>query len=803
MSESAVGISHSFELQKIANHQIIQLITEIPDLFTNSYETEYKMIQELADSLEDYSDHATYQTVATSLRESKSLILRDVSSTFSRSMKASQDIETIGAEKALNFHNDNLSIVTDKELVYQLQLESGFTDSRNNFDKTMIQSGWKFCRTAKEHEINAKLDLVRPGALALILQSALDTHIEDKQVARIAYRFIGGNFFHLLSEHYQVLAPALTELAEALTQNSKAKNKEQNNEKEEHTFPANDLPQVEVNEVDSIEEIEKAFGTNIDVTGLLRNWDVPAQLNLNSIGDFQGFTDINLDQLSPDTQIKTATITDVVQLLQTLSDKARIDTDQGLDIQDVRSALKTSLSQLSDEGILTVIDKVSENILNLVTHLFENINDQGLLIDDVVSQISRIQAPVMQVALTDSKLFQSNEHPVRQYLNSLGELGIKISDSSEEGFLELRDSISTLLKDFDGKLDSFEKCNHDLCEYIDNSIYDVKHRDGNFEATDYQSAIKFAPIRDFLESQTSMVKNELNFHKLTKYVWGAILAKIIRRHGTGSEAWNHATDIYSSALWSTQVSGDNQGKREILRRLPKIVQGVRALFDEYGLEIRIRDAILDQMIRIHLQIMRGKNGTEIAEDNTVSLELFRCFKGKILSETHSEHNAEFDSMEFNESENVADPLTSVFTRFDAISPFDMERKTAPQQTIDWGEISETDHKMIDEIRSNTNKQELPSKEKLQSIFESLNQMPLDTILSFTKDSGTRRYRLADKSVTLGKFTFKTFEGEHTLVKTKGELAIDISRNLARIVSDKNLFDDALENVVSQIQSSKH
>lgn len=801
MSGSAVGISHSFELQKIANHQIIQLITEIPDLFTNSYEQEYKLIQELADSLEDYTDHATYQTVVTHLRESKSLILRDVSSTFNKALKTSHDIETIGAEKALNFHNDNLSIVTDKELVYQLQLESGFTDSRNNFDKTMIQSGWKFCRVAKEHEINEKLDLVRPGALALILQSAIDTHIEDKQVARIAYRFIGGNFFHLLSQHYQVLAPALTELAEALTESNKPRNN--SHEKEEHTFPANDLPRVEVSEVDSLEEIEKAFGTNIDVTGLLRNWDVPAQLKLGSIGEFQGFSDINLDQLSPDTQIKTATITDVVQLLQTLSDKARLDTDQGLDIQDVRSALKTSLSQLSDEGILTVIDKVSENILNLVTHLFENINDQGLLIDDVVSQISRIQAPVMQVALTDSKLFQSNEHPVRQYLNSLGELGIKISDSSEEGYLELRDSISSLLKGFDGKLDSFEKCNHDLCEYIENSIYDVKHRDGNFEATDYQSALKFAPIRDFLDSQSSMVKNELNFHKLTKYVWGAILAKIIRRHGTGSEAWNHATDIYSSALWSTQVSGNNQGKREILRRLPKIVQGVRSLFDEYGLEIRIRDAILDQMIRIHLQIMRGKNGAEIAEDNTISLELFRCFKGRILSETHSEHNAEFDSMEFNESENVVDPLTSVFTRFDAISPFEMEQKSTPQQTIDWGEISEADHKMIDEIRNNTKQQELPSKEKLQSIFESLNQMPLDTIISFTKYEGTRRYRLADKSVTLGKFTFKTFEGEHTLVKTKGELAIDISRKIARIVSDKNLFDDALENVVTQIQSSRH
>ncbi len=776
--------------KSMSDNNLQILISEIPTLFSNSFKHQAGVISEIAEKTENYVDKNAYKSVIQEIKNHQHTILKHFSSSFSKALTHSEKLTSLEMEQALNFHTDNLSLVTDSELEYQLKLEGSFSISQHNFEHCLLTSGWKTLPAESDEETEGLLNCIRPGFLALLLQNSLDEFFEDKQVARISYRFIGAYFFGLLTPFYDEFIAPLEQTVNALIAKKKA---------EEAALNQIPSPTVEENPGGAQPNANANIGTNIDVSGLIKNWDVPANLT-NSNSDFTGFSDIDFSQLSPDTQVQTASTDDIAKLLRTLSERARTDSDN--EMLDVRGVLKESLKNLTDEGILTVIDKVSENILNLVSHLFEDLNHNGGLIEEVFCQVSRIQASVMQVALTDSKMFQSADHPVRQYINTLGKLGVRVSDSAEEGYYELRDSVSSILQEFSGDVGIFEEHSNQLQKYIDDSIYSIKWSDGSYDNAEYSKAIKNSAIQDFLESQQTLLSKELNFHKLLKMVWGAMLAKILVRKGEGSEEWNTATEIYSSTLWSTQVSADDTGKREILRRLPKIIQGTRGLFDHYGLNTDIRDALQEQMIQMHLQIIRGIDGKDVEEDCNDSLDVFLCLKGRILEETESEHSAEFDAVELDTPVEVIDPAAGLFSRFDSISAFDIDG----DDDVDWDSVNASDSALKSDIKDNNS---LSSMQELDVIFKQINRLPLDTIFEITlkntedtdleESISTKRFRLNDKSIVLGKFSFKCVETDDPLEMDKAALALHILRGDAKRIEEANIFDTALESVVSQMQ----
>ena len=781
---------------------VLKLIHSIPDLVSDAYDNQLSAINELAKSLEDYRDQSTYQSVSDELSHVKPSVLHYIAKQFIKTLNAAKKVKSLAEDKALNFHTDHLSLVTDSEIDYQLLLEKGFSDSNHNFSGMLVESGWKFCAKAKQSAINAQLDCIRPGFLALILQESLDHFIDDKQVARVAYRFVGAEFFSSLKNFFREITAELSAIVEGFREEEKQEEILEAAKSQPADFHSNGLPIADVStsvSSDDIEQIKKVLGTNIDVTGLLKSWDIPAHLSENTNSDFEGFSQIDLNQLSPDTQIRTATIEDVTKLLKSLAHESLMDSDKILETNDIRAALKHSLSKLSNEGILTVIDQMSENVLNLVSHLFTNLNESGNFIVEVQNQLARLQTPVMQVALTDTKLFQSNEHPVRSYLNQLSNLGIRISDANEEGFIELRDSITTILKEFAGDVTLFESQTEQLVNYTNNSVYAIKHADGEFKAKDFENAMKNSAISDFLDSQNHLLEKELTFHKLLKYVWGAMLARVIRRHGEGSEQWQLCAEVYASVLWSTQVDSTNEGKREILRSLPKIVQTIRSLFLEYNLKTELRDAILEHMIQAHLAIIRGTNGKDLKDASGSSLDVFKAFQGKIMDDTDDAHNAELDAID-NIDKKVSlnhEYLNNVYERFDQITPFD-DNPPHSADPVEWGNISSEDEAMIHQIRAK--KDALHTQENLQAVFARLNHVPLDTVFMLTHNTEQVRCKLAKKSVTLGKFVFRTFESNELIKKNKGELALDILRGNARQLDEDNVFDNALERVVKQIQA---
>jgi hypothetical protein len=725
----------------------------VSQLMKDALQTEQRYITALQDKLNNAFDTNLFRKVSTALTANQADIALLFNKLLTQSCSGKTRAENITTEHALNFYSDELSLISESELNHQLMLEHAFNTAHESFESMSLSSGFKYLPASIALPGAGVLKSTSPGALAWMLQHTLESIISNKVIVRVIYRFAGARFFSgLPSVYVRSTAPLTALVAQHKPVTPTA------------SFNANPTG-MQVSDVDNVHEINeaiKAFASRPDIVELLSKKDIPAQFGEEHV---DSLTDISFENLRPDTIIKTATVDDVMTILRQYSQD-----DRG---EDLRSTLKTALTDLSADNMVTIIDRMSENVLNLVSHLFRELTDTEDFIPAVKKQLNRLQSPVTQVALVNAELFQSEEHPIRYYLNTVGRLASQITNEEEEGYRRLRNNINYFTKAFCGDIDLFSSAANTLIDFVENTEYAVKWKNDELAPDDFHNNLRFIPVRDYLESMSSLLSRELSFHKIMKFVWSSILTRALHRHGEDSEQWKSLTEVYSNALWSTQASANDGGKRLVLRSLPNIVNGVRDVCKEYKVKDNVRELLLNHMFDIHMQIIRGTDGALIEESQESVRALFESLKGTILEDDGCEYYREQDAL-LPGIENVPlNPLQNVYERFDAISSF------GSVNSVDENEPCANDAGM-------------------DAHFRRLEQLPLASVFEFSVEGEAHRFVLKEKSIPLGRYTFCSSDGKVTITYTKAELVLKIMRGEARRLDDDVWFERGLNQVFKKL-----
>lgn len=110
------------------------------------------------------------------------------------------------------------------------------------------------------------------------------------------------------------------------------------------------------------------------------------------------------------------------------------------------------------------ISSIDSEAINFVTMIFDFVLNDINLSPSVKALLSRLQIPMIKVAILDRSFFTSSVHPARKLLNDMGRAGISLPE--EEGEIEkdvvyarISNIVDTILSEFDSNLDVFsEQC---------------------------------------------------------------------------------------------------------------------------------------------------------------------------------------------------------------------------------------------------------------------------------------------------------------------------------------------------------
>lgn len=392
-----------------------------------------------------------------------------------------------------------------------------------------------------------------------------------------------------------------------------------------------------------------------------------------------------------------------------------------------------------------------EDTIDLVGMLFEFILQDRNLPAEMQALLARMQIPYLKCALLDKALFQKKEHPARQLLDELAQVGLSWSEEADKDgrILEkVRSVVETLLKEFDDDIRIFDRLLADFREFSQSirkraEVAELRAAEAARGRERLQAARKTA-AREVLSRIEGKTLPEVIRHLLTR-PWANVLVLTILRQGEGSQAWKSALRVADELVWAAQPKQTDQERNRLRALIPEMEKALRQ-----GLA----------MVAYHENDVRTLIG-ELKAFYARQLE-----PGQIVPETvasSSLQSGEVAVVESNEPNFVEEIATQPDT--DESTPADVEQ-------------IEDEH------------------------YELAKGLKVGAWIEFRPANGrVERAKLSWISPISSKYLFVNRKGLKVADRTVWSLAAEFRAGRARLLEDMPLFDRALDAIVERLKNS--
>ena len=430
----------------------------------------------------------------------------------------------------------------------------------------------------------------------------------------------------------------------------------------------------------------------------------------------------------------------------------------------------------SGDGESLSVGQVDNDVINLVSMLFDFILEDRQLHPVMKALIGRLQIPVLKVALSDKNFFNRGGHPVRKLLNELALSAIGWTEKMAGQRDPLRDKIESVvdrvLSEFTTNVSLFEELLKDFSHFMDldrrrRELVEQRLRDAEEGRARQERASQAA--ESLVQKLTEHRDVPEPVAGLLSEAWTRYLQWVVLREGEDSRRWQEARNLTEQLVWSVDPRPVTDATRtDLLRAIPAIVDDLRKALQEISWDPFATDAAIRDLELVHVDVFQRLvtapsrpeplSGTEEGlQDSDHALEPLKeapvpAAEGPI-TETSTSNNAEEHAAVVNEAYVQSDN----------------------------GEVAAP-----------------VSREWLQKA-ESLR---VGSWIELARDENRVRCKLAAFIKATGKYIFVNRSGAKVAEYLLQELAADMESGRISMLDDGLIFDRALESIIDNLRSSR-
>ena len=487
-----------------------------------------------------------------------------------------------------------------------------------------------------------------------------------------------------------------------------------------------------------------------------------------------------LNQQPGQTQTVSPELGVVMHLLSIAQRSQQAQVSQG---EITRINVRDMLAQMQQQqGLSAKIGRVDDEVINLVNMLFDFILEDRNLATPMKALISRMQIPIVKVALVDKSFFTKGGHIARRLLNEMATAAIGWQgDLETKGrdplFRKMEEIVRTLINDFDTNVNIFSELLVDFTAFLEKEkrrIAVLERR--TVDAEDGKARAEVARTTVALEIELRTIDKQLPevVQRMISDVWSNVLFVVGLKHGYSSEQWKECLLTLEELIWSVQMPRSNEERHTLIRLVPTLLKKLRAGFDIISFNPFEMSELFKALEEIHLGTIRGKS-----------------FEPQIKSREAKTHPAEQDKDEKPETP-AANTLSDELDQLEEV----LGLKSAEQ---DESGSSDKLHNADKEANSDDDSKLLPDDD---SHMLQVKQFVQGAWFDFnSEDKSKSRCRLAAFIKPTGKYIFVNRNGMKVAEKSQQELALALKSGDLTALDNSMLFDRALETVVTSLRKN--
>lgn len=219
------------------------------------------------------------------------------------------------------------------------------------------------------------------------------------------------------------------------------------------------------------------------------------------------------------------------------------------------SLLETIASQ--NGGALTKqVSNEIEKTIDFIKLIFDAIIDDDSISDAVKALLLSLQIPVIKASMIDHDFFIDDNHPARQLLDKITELGVGVSTNTDSIFLTIQNIIKQLLVEYIEDLGAFVTARDNLQLIIDKLTAEAKTQENEEQAITQKSHARRV-VLNALRKAVSNTHLPEHSHKLILTIWPTIMFNHFLKKGKENDEWIYLVTTLSNIVSSIQEPADH------------------------------------------------------------------------------------------------------------------------------------------------------------------------------------------------------------------------------------------------------
>ena len=445
---------------------------------------------------------------------------------------------------------------------------------------------------------------------------------------------------------------------------------------------------------------------------------------------------------------------------------------------DVRNNLDQLLTRASAKsGRARVMGQVDEDVINLVSMLFEFIVDDRNLPDSLKALISRLQIPMLKVAVLDKTFFGRGSHPARRLLNEIASASMGWADQDNDQrdslYLKIEQVVVRLQTDFVDDPAIFSELLADFVAFtgVERRRSDrLEQRTRDAEEGRAKAEVARQEVEQALNARLVGKTLPQVVVALLQDSWSKVMLLTCLKHGVDSDEWCGALTTMDDLIWSVEPHDDDpEARLRMMQLVPNLLKTVREGLAGAALDPFATGEYFAQLEALHAQAFQRfkREMPKADEERGVAVE---APAGAEVSDL------ELDS-EISAEQEVTEPpvMVEVIEEIILLAPGEV-RCAEPEELL--GHDDESLLK-VDNLHVGS--------------WVELQQQGEERKL---------RCKLAAILKQTGKYIFVNRTGMKVLEKTRMGLAVEFRSGGVRMLDDALLLDRALESVIGNLRRLK-
>ncbi|MCF6193740.1 MAG: DUF1631 domain-containing protein [Kangiellaceae bacterium] len=441
-------------------------------------------------------------------------------------------------------------------------------------------------------------------------------------------------------------------------------------------------------------------------------------------------------------------------------------------LSDLRQSISVQLPESVSQGAL---GQFNEDMIDIVTMLFEFILEDENLESEVKSIIGRLQIPMLKVGLVDKNFFSQRKHPARRLLNELAHAGLAW-DSQDPTAKPMLQKISEIaervIEDFEQDVSLFSELLEEFTEFKTQHQQRARIFEKRTKEAEEGKAKTESARGEVNKTLTSICRRQhipAIVKKLLKMVWSHAL--LLERLKDNKEGWKRKVKVAKLLVWSVQTIDNTERLDKMKSKIPVLIKSLKQGVELVSLSPIEATHLFEELEKCHRAVI------EAAKETIKEADLIRLPAIEVNVANSGSQKALRDALPSTEPDSVVVPKHEEIVIEDVGFTKLETGSTLLNINVEPIEVDPENEQRVEQLRAGS-------------------------WVELKIDGRFQRSKLAARISTSGKYIFVNRSGMKMAEFLTPELCQYLQRGDMNILNDDALFDRALESVISNLRSMK-